>query len=135
MPQKSLLSAFENPVISNTFEFWCHLRSDFFSRGNKPLSKQCWSSRNQKAREQNAEPLCRITKASFDLLISYTILSSWQLLLFFKLQIVALHLLFQRGQTDILSHLCLPLLQTVTHDFLAQFHIYHIPSAALLAAP
>lgn len=41
----------------------------FFSQGIKPLSKECWSSRNQKAREQNAEPLCRITKASFDLLI------------------------------------------------------------------
>lgn len=81
--QKSLLSVFENPVISNTFEFWCHLRSDFFSRGSKPLSKQGWGSRNQKAREQNAKPLCRITKASFDLLIPLAILSSWRLLLFF----------------------------------------------------
>lgn len=41
-----------------------------FSPGNKTLAKYRCSSRNQKAREQNAEALCRITKAAFDLLIS-----------------------------------------------------------------
>ena len=39
-----------------------------FSPGNKTLIRYHCSSRNQKAREQNAEALHRITKASFDLL-------------------------------------------------------------------
>jgi len=38
--------------------------------GHKTLVKYHCSSRNQKAGEQNAEALCRITEASFDLLIS-----------------------------------------------------------------
>lgn len=41
-----------------------------FSPGSKTLTKYRCSSRNQEARDQNTEALCRITKALSDLLIS-----------------------------------------------------------------